>query len=112
MREPPGESRRVIVAEPIADPVIRGRRGRASTVGLLHASTRDRIGATSRKVSLQEREISEVASTADSLRVAVLTALHLAQEIRELKKQYEDSDVLIQTKTNEWSRTLESVLKK
>ena len=58
------------------------------------------------------REIAELASTADSLRVAVLTALHLAQEIRELKKQYEDSDVLIQTKTNEWSRTLESVLKK
>jgi cell division protein ZapA (FtsZ GTPase activity inhibitor) len=64
------------------------------------------------EVDTRMREISELASTADSLRVAVLTALHLAQEIRELKKQYEDSDVLIQTKTNEWARTLEAVLKK
>ena len=63
------------------------------------------------EVDAKMREIAEVASTADSLRVAVLTALHLAQEIRELKKHYADSDVLIQTKTNEWARTLESVLK-
>jgi len=63
------------------------------------------------EVDARMREIAAVAGTADSLRVAVLTALHLAQEIRELKKHYEDSDVLIQTKTNEWARTLESVLK-
>ena len=63
------------------------------------------------EVDARMREISQVAGTADSLRVAVLTALHLAQEIRDLKKQYQDSDVLIQTKTNEWARTLESVLK-
>ena len=64
------------------------------------------------EVDARMREIAELAGTADSLRVAVLTALHLAQEIRELKKEYEDGDVLIQTKTNEWARTLESVLKK
>ena len=63
------------------------------------------------EIDARMREISQVAGTADSLRVAVLTALHLAQEIRELKKQYQDSDVLIQAKTNEWARTLESVLK-
>jgi cell division protein ZapA len=63
------------------------------------------------EVDARMREIAAVAGTADSLRVAVLTALHLAQEIRELKKHYEDSDVLIQTKTNEWARTLESLLK-
>ena len=70
------------------------------------------VRSLAEEVDARMREISEVASTADSLRVAVLTALHLAQEIRELKKQYEDSDVLLQTKTIEWSRTLESVLKK
>jgi cell division protein ZapA (FtsZ GTPase activity inhibitor) len=70
------------------------------------------VRSLAEEVDTRMREISELASTADSLRVAVLTALHLAQEIRELKKEYEDSDVLIQTKTNEWSRTLESVLKK
>jgi cell division protein ZapA len=64
------------------------------------------------EVDTRMREIAELASTADSLRVAVLTALHLAQEIRDLKKEYENSDVLIQTKTNEWARTLEAVLKK
>jgi cell division protein ZapA len=70
------------------------------------------VRSLAEEVDARMREISELASTADSLRVAVLTALHLAQEIRELKKEYEDSDVLIQTKTNEWARTLESVLKK
>jgi cell division protein ZapA (FtsZ GTPase activity inhibitor) len=70
------------------------------------------VRSLAEEVDARMRELSAVASTADSLRVAVLTALHLAQEIRDLKKQYEDSDVLIQTKTNEWSRTLESVLKK
>ena len=62
-------------------------------------------------VDARMREIADVAHTPDSLKIAVLTALHLAQEIRELKKQYQDSDVLIQAKTNEWARTLESVLK-
>jgi cell division protein ZapA (FtsZ GTPase activity inhibitor) len=58
------------------------------------------------------REIAEVSATADSLRVAILAALHLALEFQELKKRCEQNDVLINSKTAELSRTLEQVLKK
>ena len=58
------------------------------------------------------REIAAVASSADSLKVAILTALHFAQEYRELKKHCERNDALIRSKTVEWSRTLEQVLAK
>jgi cell division protein ZapA len=57
------------------------------------------------EVDTRMREISAAASTADSLKVAVLTALHLCQELRELRKNCE-------SKTDEWSRALEQVLKK
>ena len=57
------------------------------------------------------RDIAAGASTADSLKVAVLTALHLAQEYRELKKNCEQNDSLIRSKALEWTRTLEQVLK-
>ena len=51
------------------------------------------------------REIARGANTADSLKVAILTALHLALDYRELKLACEE-------KTDEWSRALEQVLKK
>jgi len=64
------------------------------------------------EIDARMREISRVASTADSLKVAVLAALHLAQELRELKRNCERNDAVIRTKTVEWSRALEQVLKK
>jgi cell division protein ZapA (FtsZ GTPase activity inhibitor) len=64
------------------------------------------------EVDVRMREIASVASTADSLRVAVLTALHLAQELRELRQNCDQNNALINTKTVEWSRTLDQVLKK
>ena len=51
------------------------------------------------------REIAAQSSTADSLKIAILTALHLAQEYRDLQRSCEQ-------KTDEWSRALEQVLKK
>ncbi len=51
------------------------------------------------------RDIATQANTADSLKVAILTALHLAQEFRELQRDCEQ-------KTDEWCRALEQVLKK
>jgi cell division protein ZapA (FtsZ GTPase activity inhibitor) len=51
------------------------------------------------------RDIARQANTADSLKVAVLTALHLAQEYRELQRNCEQ-------KSEEWSLALEQVLKK
>jgi cell division protein ZapA (FtsZ GTPase activity inhibitor) len=53
-----------------------------------------------------------VANTADSLKIAVLTALHLAQELRDLKKNSEQSDALIRKKSDEWAHVLEELLKK
>ena len=50
------------------------------------------------------REISTAANTADSLKVAILTALHLAHEYRELQQSCDE-------KTEQWSRALEEVLK-
>jgi cell division protein ZapA len=58
------------------------------------------------------REISAVANTPDSLKIAVLTALHLAQELREQRKSSEQNDVIIRRKSDEWSHVLEQLLSK
>jgi cell division protein ZapA len=57
------------------------------------------------EVDERMREIAAQSSTADSLKIAILTALHLAQEYRDLQRSCEQ-------KTDEWSRALEQVLKK
>ena len=56
-------------------------------------------------VDARMREIAAGANTADSLKVAILTALHLAQDYRELQRKCDE-------KTGQWSRALEQVLKK
>jgi len=57
------------------------------------------------EVDERMRDIASQSNTADSLKVAVLTALHLAQEFRELERN------CVQ-KSDEWTRALEQVLKK
>ena len=57
------------------------------------------------EVDERMRNIAAQANTADSLKVAVLTALHLAQEFRELQRNCEE-------KTDQWSRALDQVLKR
>ena len=57
------------------------------------------------EVDARMRDIAAQANTPDSLKVAILTALHLAQEYRELQRNCEE-------KTGEWSRALEQVLRK
>ena len=57
------------------------------------------------EIDVRMRNIASQANTPDSLRVAILTALHLAQEYRELQRNCEQ-------KTDEWSRALEQVLRK
>ncbi len=47
------------------------------------------------------REISAAANTADSLKVAILVALHLAEELAAVRR-----------KSDEWTQALEEVLKK
>ena len=56
------------------------------------------------------REISAVANTPDSLKIAVLTALHLAQELRELRRSSEQNEVIIRRKSDEWTHALEQLL--
>jgi cell division protein ZapA (FtsZ GTPase activity inhibitor) len=56
------------------------------------------------------REISAVANTPDSLKIAILTALHLAQELREQRKSSEQNDVIIRKKSDELSNVLEELL--
>jgi len=55
------------------------------------------------------RDIAAAAKTPDSLKIAILTALHLAQELRELRQVSEQSEKLIRQKSNEWSQALEAL---
>jgi cell division protein ZapA len=57
------------------------------------------------EVDERMREIAAHANTADSLKIAVLTALHLAQEHRQLQRNCEE-------KAERWSLALEQVLKR
>ena len=54
-------------------------------------------------VDTRMRDISAQANTPDSLKVAILTALHLALEYRELEKSCRE-------KTGKWSQALDQVL--
>jgi len=56
------------------------------------------------EVDSRMRDIAAQANTPDSLKVAILTALHLAQEYKELRDRCEQ-------KTEDLSRALEAVLK-
>jgi cell division protein ZapA len=56
-------------------------------------------------VDTRMREIASGANTADSLKVAILTALHLAQDYGELKGKYD-------RRAEECIRALDQVLKK
>ena len=57
------------------------------------------------EIDARMRNVAAQANTPDSLKVAILTALHLALEYRELQRNCEQ-------KTDQWSRALEQVLKK
>jgi cell division protein ZapA len=82
------------------------------TIVLQTALEEAEVRSLADEVDLRMREIAAVASTADSLKVAVLAALHFAQELRELRRNTAQNDALINTKAAEWTRTLEQVLKK
>ena len=56
------------------------------------------------EVDERMRDIAAQASTPDSLKVAILTALHLAHDYRELRKRCDE-------KTEHLSRALEAVLR-
>ena len=82
------------------------------TIVLQTAMEEGEVRSLADELDNRMRQIAAVASSADSLKVAVLTALHIAQEYRELKKNCEKNDAIIRTKSVELSRTLEQVLSK
>ena|SRR6185369_1601238 len=58
------------------------------------------------------REISSNTLTVDSLRVAILAAVNIADELHQLKKQNEDADRELGDRSNRFSMLLDQYLKK
>jgi len=75
------------------------------SIVLKSSLTESEVRALAQEIDTRMRDIAAHANTPDSLKVAILTALHLAQEYRELQRNCDE-------KTGEWSRALEQVLKK
>jgi cell division protein ZapA len=57
------------------------------------------------------REISSGTLTVDSLKVAILAALHIADEFHQLKNQQEQSDSQLASRSAECAEMLDRVLK-
>jgi cell division protein ZapA len=57
------------------------------------------------------REISSGTLTVDSLKVAILAALHIADEYHQLKQQQEQSDQQLASRSAECAEMLDRVLK-
>jgi cell division protein ZapA len=57
------------------------------------------------------REISSGTLTVDSLKVAILAALHIADEYHQLKKTHEQTDAQLASRSAECTDLLDSLLK-
>jgi cell division protein ZapA len=75
------------------------------SIVLKSSLTESEVRRLAQEIDTRMRDIAAQANTPDSLKVAILTALHLAQEYGELQRNCAE-------KTDEWSRALEQVLKK
>ena len=75
------------------------------SIVLKSSLTESEVRQLAQEIDTRMREIATHANSPDSLKVAILTALHLAQEYRELQRNCEE-------KTDEWARALEQVLNK
>ncbi len=62
-------------------------------------------------VDRKMREISSGTLTVDSLKVAILAALHIADEYHQLKNQQEQTDAQLATRSAECAEMLDRVLK-
>lgn len=82
------------------------------TLLLTSTLTESEVRQLAAEVDLRMREISEKTQTADSLKAAILTALHLAEELRNLRRQVDRNEALLFNKSDEWTHALEQVLKK
>src|SRR5882757_5714450 len=62
-------------------------------------------------VDSRMREISSGTLTVDSLKVAILAALHIADELHRLKNMYEQADTQLAARSSECSDMLDRLLK-
>ncbi len=62
-------------------------------------------------VDSKMREISSGTLTVDSLKVAILAALHIADEYHQLKATYSQSDLNLGQRSSECSEMLDRILK-
>lgn len=62
-------------------------------------------------VDRKMREISSGTMTVDSLKVAILAALHVADEFFQLKHAHQQSDAQLAARSNECSEMLDRILK-
>jgi cell division protein ZapA len=62
-------------------------------------------------VDSRMREISSGTLTVDSLKVAILAALHIADELHRLKQTHEQADAQLATRSTECAEMLDKLLK-
>jgi cell division protein ZapA len=62
-------------------------------------------------VDARMREISSGTLTVDSLKVAILAALHIADELHRMKQTYEQADSQLATRSAECAEMLDRLLK-
>src|SRR5437660_11126374 len=62
-------------------------------------------------VDARMREISSGTLTVDSLKVAILAALHIADELHRLKRLHEQTDAQLASRSSECAEMLDRVLK-
>ena len=69
------------------------------------------IQGLARFVDAKMRSVADRSQVVDSLQVAVLAALNIADEFNQLKALHESQTRRIQEKANEYNRALDQVLK-
>ena len=62
-------------------------------------------------VDRRMRDVAAATLTVDSLKVAILAALHIADELHQLKKRHEQMDTQLAQKTTEYSELIDQVLR-
>ncbi len=61
-------------------------------------------------VDRRMRDVAAATLTVDSLKVAILAALHIADELHQLKKRYEQMDAQLAQKATEYSQMIDQIL--
>lgn len=69
------------------------------------------IQKLSEYVDQKMREISQGTMTVDSLKVAILAALHIADEFYQLREEQAQSDMQLAVRSSECSEMLDRILK-